>query len=209
MSTSAAWGSAPVAEIGGRLNGTCTGRARMLLIVGAVVMLSSRESLLYPLQNLRARRVGSKKRPPVDVARQHCLRRVQRVVRRLDTRRRAAGLDRPGRLQEQPPRLDDGSVGGPEVLAGAVYSAPHAFLHRAVLGIDAVDPREGLGLLHAAIQQVVVLAIPLGAEGRLVDVHGAVSKAALEAILVGQRLRRALLPVVDHGGLVIHGDPDV
>src|SRR5712692_4573967 len=208
MSTSAAWGSAPLAEIGGRLNGTCTGRARMLLTVGAVVMHSSRESL-YPLQNLRTRRVGSEKRPPVDLARQHRLRRVQRVVRRLDPWRRAAGLDRPGRLQEQPPRLDDGLVGGPEVLAGAVDGAPHALLHRPVLGIDPVDPREGLGLLHAAIQQVVVLAIPLGAEGRLVDVHGAVSEAALEAVLVGQRIGRALLPVVDHGGLVIHGHPDV
>src|SRR5712691_8982348 len=157
MSTSAAWGSAPVAEIGGRLNGTCTGRARMLLTVGAVAMHSSRESL-YPLQNLRTRRIGSEKRPPVDVARQHRLRRVQRVVRRLNTRRRAAGLDRLGRLQEEPARLDDGLVGGPEVLAGAVDGAPHALLHRTVLGIDPVDPREGLGLLHAAIQQVIVLA---------------------------------------------------
>src|SRR5712691_1532121 len=137
MSTSAAWGSAPLAEMGGRLNGTCTGRARMLLTVGPVVMHSSRESL-YPLQNLRMRGVGSEQRPPVDVARQHCLRRVQRVVRRVNTWRRAAGLDRLGRLQEQPARLDHGLVGGPEVLAGAVDGASHAFLYRAVLGIDPV-----------------------------------------------------------------------
>src|SRR6266849_4089502 len=143
MSTSAAWGSAPLAEIGGRLNGTCTGPARMLLIAGAVVMHSSRESFLYPLQDLRARRIGSEQRPPVDLARQHRLRRVERVVRRLDAGWRPTVLDRLGRLQEQPPRLDDGPVGGPEVLAGAVDGAPHAFLHRAVLGIDPVDPREG------------------------------------------------------------------
>src|SRR5439155_14618111 len=109
----------------------------------------------------------------------------------------------------QPPRLDDGLVGGPEMLAGAVDDAAHTFLDGAVLGIDAIDPREGLRLLHAAIEQVVVLAIALGAEGRLVDVHRAVAQSALQTVFVGQRVGRAVLPVVDHGRLVIHGHPDV
>src|SRR5207247_9531578 len=95
------------------------------------------------------------------------------------------------------------------MLAGAIYDAAHALLHRAILRVHAVDPREGLGLLHATVQQVVVLAIALGAEGGLVDIHGAVAQTHLETVLVGQRLGRAVLPVVDHGGLVIHGYPDV
>src|SRR5216683_2883763 len=161
-------------------------------------------SQLHLLQGLRPRRVGREQRAPVGVARDHRLRRLQDVVRRLDARGDAAGLDGPRRLQEQPARLDHGPVGGAQVLARAVDDGPHALLDRAVLGIDAVDTGEGLGLLHAAIQQVVVLPVALRAEGALVDVERAVAEAALEAVLVGQELRRALLPVVDHGGLVIH-----
>src|SRR6266851_4896389 len=166
-------------------------------------------SQLHLLQGLRPRRVGREQRTPVGVARDHRLRRLQDVVRRLDARWDAAGLDRPRRLQEQPARLDHGPVGGAQVLARAVDDGPHALLDRAVLGIDAVDAGEGLGLLHAAIQQVVVLAVALRAEGALVDVEGAVAQPALEAVLVGQRVGRALLPVVDHGGVVVHRDPDV
>src|SRR6266850_6072586 len=151
------------------------------------------------LQDLGARRVGRDEGPPVDLARQHGFRRVQRVVRRLEAGRYPTVLHRPGRLQEQTSRLDDGLVGGPEMLAGAIDDAAHALLDGPVLGIDTVDPREGLRLLHAAILEIVVLAIALGAEGRLIDVRRAVSQTALETILVRQRLRRALLPVVDHG----------
>jgi len=42
--TSAALGSAPLAESGGRLNGTWTGLARMLRIVGVVVIAIPRIS---------------------------------------------------------------------------------------------------------------------------------------------------------------------
>jgi hypothetical protein len=60
---------------------------------------------------------------------------------------------------------------------------PIALLHRPVLDIDAVDPGEALRPLHAAIKQVVVLAVAPGPEGRLVDVERAIAEAALEAIL--------------------------
>src|SRR5713226_1003062 len=95
------------------------------------------------------------------------------------------------------------------MLACAVDGGAHALLDRAVLDVDAVDAGEGLGLLYAAIQQVVVLPVALRAEGGLIDVERAVAEPALEPVLVGQGLGRALLPVVDHGGLVIHRDPDV
>jgi len=61
-----------------------------------------------------------------------------------------------------------------------------------------------------SIQEVVVVAIALAAKGGPIDVLRAVTEKALETIRLGQRLLAgAPLPVVDHGGLVIHRHPDV
>src|SRR5688572_26327158 len=95
------------------------------------------------------------------------------------------------------------------MLEAPIHDRAHALLHRAVLDVHAVDAGEALGALHTAIQEVVVRAVLARAEGRLIDVERTVAEAALEAILVRQRLRGAVLPVVDHRGLVIHRYPDV
>src|SRR5215467_10443336 len=67
-------------------------------------------------------------------------------------------------------RPDHRPVRRAEVLAAPIHDGAHALLHRAVLHVDAVDAREGLGALDATIEEVVVLAVALGAEGRLVHV---------------------------------------
>ena len=96
------------------------------------------------------------------------------------------------------------------MLFAAVDDAPHAFLDRAVLHVDPVDRGEALGALHRAIDQVVVLPVRLGAEGRLVDMQRPITEPALEAILVVERLVGAAVgPVVDHRGLVVDRNPDV
>ncbi len=96
------------------------------------------------------------------------------------------------------------------MLLAAVDYGAHAFLDSAVLGVDPVDPGERLVFLHLAIQEVVVPPVGLRAEGRLVDVGRTVSGAALHPILViERRVGRAVVPVVDHRGAVIHRDPDV
>ena len=92
----------------------------------------------------------------------------------------------------------------------AVDDAAHRFLDRSVLHVDAVDPGKALGPLHRAVDQVVVAAVGLGAERRLVDMHWPVADAAFEAVLVGQRLAgNAIGPVVDHRVFVIDRDPDM
>ena len=57
MSTSAALGMPPLADIGGRLNGTSTGRARMFLIASFVVMSPSGKAHL-PQRTQRSQRTA-------------------------------------------------------------------------------------------------------------------------------------------------------
>src|SRR5262249_50212804 len=152
---------------------------------------------------------GDEERSPVRAVRNHRLRGMQPVVGRLDAGGCSSGLHHGDRLEEEPSRLDDGAVCGTEVLAASIDDGAHAFLHRAVLHVDAVDTGEGLRPLHATIQQVVVLAVALGAECRLVHVHGAIAESRFQAVLIGQRRRDAVVPVVDHGGAVHHRPPDV
>src|SRR5262249_55047480 len=131
------------------------------------------------------------------------------VVGGLDTSGRSIRLHRGDRLEEEPSCLDDGAVGRAEVLTASIDDGAHAFLNGTVLHVDAVDTGEGLRPLHATRQQVVVLAVALGAKRRLVHVHASVAAWGFQAVLFVQRRRDAVVPVVDHGGHVIHGPPDV
>src|SRR5262249_25934469 len=142
--------------------------------------------------------------------RDHAFAGAQRVVRRPDAGRSSAGLDGLDRAHQQAAGLDDGLVGGAEVLLRAVDDAAHALLGGAVLDVAAVDAAERFGLLGLPVEQVVVRAVLPRAERGLVDVVGAVAGADLETLLVGhRRVGEAVHPVVDHRVLVVHRDPDV
>jgi hypothetical protein len=113
-------------------------------------------------------------------------------------------------LQEQATGLDHGLISGAEVFAAAIDHASHALLNGPVLGIDPIDAGERLGLLNVPIEQVVVQTIAPGAKRGLVDVRGPVAEPALEPVLVTEGLAGcAVFPVEHHGGLVVHGYPDV
>src|SRR5262249_48664283 len=92
---------------------------------------------------------GDQERSPVRAVRNRRLRGMQPVVGRLDAGGCSTGLHHGNRLEEEPSRLDDGAVCGTEVLAASIDDGAHAFLHRAVLHVDAVDAGEGLRPLHA------------------------------------------------------------
>src|SRR5262249_29391822 len=67
-----------------------------------------------------------------------------------------AGRQCPGRSHDQLAELDDADVGRTEMLAGAVLHRALAVLDRGVLLADAGDAREGVVLLHLAVDQVLV-----------------------------------------------------
>src|SRR5262249_23918186 len=133
----------------------------------------------------------------------------RRIVAGVGPRRVAARLHRLDGVEQQAPRRDDRAVGGTKMLLGAVDDRPHAFLHRAVLGIDPVDAGEGLVLLHLAVDHPIVALVAERAElTRLLDVIRAVAVAALHAVVVAQPLFAvAVHPVPHHAVLVVDRDP--
>src|SRR5262245_43416612 len=176
----------------------------------SVFMTSRSARWLHRLEDLRGGHLRREDLAPVGIARHHALGRAQPVVRRLDAPRRPALGDHLDRLEQEPARLDDGLVGGAEVLAAPIDDAPHALLDGAVLRVDPLDAREALGLLHLAIEQVIVPAVALAPEGGLIDVERPVTQAPLEPVLVVERLvAERVLPVVDHRVLVVDRDPGV
>src|SRR6266849_9806297 len=97
------------------------------------------------------------------------------------------------------------------MLLGTVDDRSHALLHRAILGIDAVDAGEGLGLLDLTVDHPVVTLVAERTElARLLDVIGAIAVAALHAVVVAQPLfAEAVHPVPHHAVLVVDRDPDM
>src|SRR5207245_5493792 len=136
------------------------------------------------LLEARRRHLGRQRLAPVSVLRQHALGGAQRVVRAVDAARRAAVAHGLHGLEQEPARLDHRLVGRPQMLARAIDDRPHALLDRAVLHVDALDPREALGLLHLAVEHVVVALVANRAERALVHVEWPVSEAALEPVVV-------------------------
>src|SRR5262245_24812802 len=96
------------------------------------------------------------------------------------------------------------------MLSGPIDYRPHALLHSPILGVNAVDTRIGLGLLHLAIDEPVVPFVAEGAERGLVHMIRAITATALETVFFGQSLvPKAIHPVPDHAILVIHRYPEV
>src|SRR5216683_400383 len=97
------------------------------------------------------------------------------------------------------------------MLLGTVDDRSHALLHSAVLGIDAVDAGEGLGLLDLTVDHPVVALVAERTElARLLDVIGAVAIAAFEPVCVAQPLfAKAVHPVPHHAVLVVDRDPNM
>src|SRR5215472_1523963 len=162
------------------------------------------------LQDLLPRDVRRQDLAPVDFARQHFESGAQAVVTRRQPGRVAALLDGLDRLSQETAHLDDRLVGGAEMLFAAVDDPSHAFLDCAVLHVDPIDPSKALGPLHLAIDQIVVLAVGLGTEGRLIDVKRPIAEPALKPVLFIQGLVGAgVCPVVDHRVLVVDRHPDM
>ena len=111
-------------------------------------------------------------------------------------------------MQELAAGVHDGHIGAGQVFARPVDDVAHTFLHRHVLGVDAVDAAEGFGFLHGAVNHPVVGAVDPGAEVVL-HMFRAASVAAvhfhpflgLNGVVVGQ------VPVPDHHAVVVHWHP--
>src|SRR5262245_17175697 len=147
---------------------------------------------------------------PIGLAWDHAFSGPQCIVRGLDTTQGTICLDSLDGLDEQAARLNDGLVGRPEVLFGAIHNVPHAFLHGAVLRVDALDTRKIDRFLHLPIDEVVVFPALLRTEGGLIDIQRTVAQTEFKTVFLIQRLVcEAVLPVVHHGVVVIHGYPDV
>src|SRR3984893_14823388 len=96
------------------------------------------------------------------------------------------------------------------MLAAANDDPAHAFLQGTVLLVDAVDAGVALGLLHRAVETVIVRPVLERTEGFRVDMHRTVAEAAFEPVSRGQwRIGGAVDPVVDHAVMVIDRHPDM
>src|SRR3984893_9947716 len=100
--------------------------------------------LLHGFQDLLPSDVGREYPAPVGIARHPFEGRPQGIIAEPHAGRRAALLDRLHGLAQEPPHLDDRLVGRPQMLFAAVDDAPHAFLDRAILDVDPVDPGQAL-----------------------------------------------------------------
>src|SRR2546430_7253369 len=107
---------------------------------------------------------------PIGLAWDHAFSGAQCIVRGIDATRGTTRLDGLDGLDEQAARLNDGLVGRPEVLFGAVHNAPHAFLHGPVLRVDALNTCKIYGSLRLPIDEVVVFPTPLRTKGGLIDI---------------------------------------
>src|SRR5205085_3216731 len=121
---------------------------------------------------------------PVGVARQHLFAGPDMVVARTGAGGIAAILNRHDRLAQHAPRLPDRLVARAEVFLRAVDDRPHAFLQRAVLLVDAVDPGVALGALHFAVEPVIVRPVLFRTERLLIDKIGPVADAVFPPILL-------------------------
>src|SRR5215475_8232424 len=112
------------------------------------------------MQDSAGSHLGRQELVPIGLAWEHAFSGPQRIVRGIDATRGATGLDGLDGIEEQAARLNDGLVGWPQVLFGAIYNAPHAFLHGPVLRVDALDARKILSFLHLPIEEVVIFPPP-------------------------------------------------
>src|SRR5215813_15537053 len=112
---------------------------------------------------------------PIGLARDHAFSGPQCIVRGLGATRGTTCLDGLDGLEEQAARLNDGLVGRPKVLFGAVHNAPHAFLHGTVLRVYARDTRKICRSLHLPIDKIVVFPAPFRTEGALIDIQWTVA----------------------------------
>src|SRR5205814_199001 len=110
-----------------------------------------------------------------------------RIVAGAGAGRLLAGFVGLHRFAQQLARLDDRLVGRAEMLAAAIDDRAHAFLQGTVLLVDAVDAGVALGLLHLAVETVIVRPVLQRTEGLLVDMQGTVAEAAFEPVFVAQR----------------------
>src|SRR5579875_529973 len=99
------------------------------------------------------------------------------------------------------------------MLLGAVDYGPHPFLHREVLGVDALDSGKGAGLLRLTIDHEVVGQIALEFERAWNQILGSTAKL----LFGGQHEFAAernlgvvgVHPVVNRGSVVVERHPDM
>src|SRR4029453_3613632 len=139
---------------------------------------------LHRGQDSASSHLGRQELMPIGLAWDHAFSGPLCIVRGLDTTRCTTCLDGLDRLDEQAARLNDGLVGRPEVLFGAVYNAPHAFLPGPVLRIDALDTRKIDRFLHLPIDEVVVFPAPLGTEGSLIDIQRTIAQTEFKTVFL-------------------------
>src|SRR4029450_6590981 len=89
-------------------------------------------------------------------------------------------------LHQQTACDDDGPVGRPQVLLAAIHNGAHALLHPTILGVDALDTGERLGLLHLSINQPAIASVDLRAEGTRIDVVRAISGSTCQSAPVAE-----------------------
>ena len=183
--------------------------------MAAVIAPSSLEARALPAPASLLGRRAVEQRPqfpaPVGVAGDDALGGEDVVVAGVGARRVAPLGHRRHRVEQDVAQDHDGAVGGAEMLARAVDDRAHALLHRMILGGDAVDPGEGLGLLLVAVDHPVDVAVAaLAVVGELLAGSAAADARAPSPVLGPERrLSEARRPGVEHGVLVVHRHPGV
>ena len=96
------------------------------------------------------------------------------------------------------------------MLLFAVDDRTHRLLYSAVLGVDAVDPGESVGLLDLTVDHPIVRLVAVAAEAVVdVDVRSEAVAAHLRVLsFFGQRrVAVGVVPVVDHDAFVVDRHP--
>src|SRR6185312_5144513 len=128
------------------------------------------------------------------------------VIARADTWRIAAALHSLHRFEQELARRHHRLVGGAKILAAAIDDRPHAFLHRAILLVDAGNAAEGLGALHGAVDPPIVAAIADRAESVLgIDMRAIGIAAGVRHLALADRLAAiAVIEIPHHAGPIVH-----
>src|SRR5262245_7628913 len=130
---------------------------------------------LHRVQDSAGSHLGRQEFMPIGLTWDHAFSGPQCIVRGLGATWGTTCLDGLDRLEEQTARLNDGLVSRSEVLFGAIHNAPHAFLHGAILCVDALDTRKIDRFLPLPIDEVVVFPAALRTEGGLIDIQRTVA----------------------------------
>src|SRR5882757_3584600 len=140
------------------------------------------KSALHGLQDPVPGDVGRQRPVPVGIAREDVFTGLDRIIAGASAGRLLARFDCLHRFAQQLASLDDRLVGRAEMLAAAIDDPAHAFLQGTVLLVDAVDAGVALGLLHLAVETVVVRPVLERTEGFRIDMQWTVAEAALEPV---------------------------